>query len=147
MIVTAGGPALDDLFVKRLKRIDKRLDMHWSAEPERWLMVYDKGDKNFVNMFLIETEDHQYRHPDKRDLVRIRVADLATKSAEKRLKESAEYMAETRLKDRQNAKEDIRHMTLDNKIQLMQAFSKAAGYSKGNSAFRRIKAKVRGEIY
>ena len=147
MIVVAGGPALDDLFIKRLKRIDKRLDMHWSREPERWLMVYDKGGKNFVNMFLIETEDGQYRHPDSRDLVRIRVADLATKSAEKRLKESAEYMVEARLKDRSDAKDNIRHMTLDNKIQLMQTFAKAAGYSKGNSAFRRIQAKARGEIY
>ena len=147
MIVTAGGPSLDDLFVKRLKRIDERLDMQWSAEPERWLMVYDKGSKDFVNMFLIETEDHQYRHPDNRDLVRIRVADLATKSAEKRFKESAEYMAEARIKDREDAKENIRLMTLDGKIQLMQKFAQAAGYSKGNSAFRRIKAKARGEIY
>ena len=147
MIVTAGGPALDDLFIKRLKRIDKRLDMHWSRGPERWLMVYDKGNGNFVNMFLIETETYQYRHPDKRDLVRIRVADLATKSAERRLKESHEYMTEARIKDRKDATENIRLMTLDSKVQLMQAFSKAAGYSKGNSAFRRITAKARGEIY
>lgn len=147
MIVTAGGPSLDDLFVKRLKRIDKRLDMHWSEGPERWLMVYDKGNKNFVNMFLIETEDRQYRHPNNRDLVRIRVADLATKSAEQRLKESAEYMADVRLKDRKDGKENIRLRTLDSKIQLMQAFAKAAGHSKGNSAFRRITAKARGEIY
>ena len=147
MIVTGGGPALDDLFLKRLKRIDKRLDIHWSDLPERWLMVYDKGGNNFVNMFLIETEDGQYRNPDKRDLVRIRVADLATKSVEQRLRESAEYMAEVRLKDRKDAKDNIRYATLDNKIQLMQAFSKAAGYSKGNSAFRRIQAKARGEIY
>jgi len=147
MIVTAGGPALDDLFVKRLKQIDKRLDMHWSREPERWLMVYDKGNGNFVNMFLIETETGQYRHPDQQDLVRIRVADLATKSAEKRLKESEDYMIEARLKDRKDGKENIRLMTLDSKVQLMQAFSKAAGYSKGNSAFRRIEVKARGEIY
>lgn len=147
MIVTAGGPCLDDLFVKRLKRIDKRLDVHWAKEPERWLMVYDKGNQNFVNMFLIETEDKQYRHPDRRDLVAIRAADLAVKGIEQRLRESAEYMADTRLKNRKDAKDNIRYMTLDNKIQLMQAFSKAAGYSKGNSAFRRIQAKARGEIY
>lgn len=147
MIVTAGGPALDDSFLSRLKRIDKRLDMQWVREPERWLMVYDKGNHNYVNMFLIETEDHQYRHPDRRDLVRIRIADLATKDIKYRLREAAEYMADERLKDRKRAKENIRHMTLDNKIQLMQAFSKAAGASKGNSAFRRIQAKARGEIY
>lgn len=147
MIVDATGPSLDDLFLKRLKRIDKRLGMQWSREPERWLMVYDKGNGNFVNMFLIETEDGQYRHPDQRDLVTIRVADLAVKSIDQRLKESAEYMADVRLKDRKNAKDNIRYATLDNKIQLMQAFSKAAGYSKGNSAFRRIQAKARGEIY
>jgi len=147
MIVDAAGPSLDDLFMSRLKRIDKRLDMHWSKIPERWLMVYDKGDHDYVNMFLIETDDHEYRHPDNRDLVTIRTADLATKSVEKRLKESAEYMADVRLRDRKNAKDNIRHATLDNKIQLMQAFSKAAGYSKGNSAFRRIAAKARGEIY
>jgi len=147
MIVSATGPSLDDLFLSRLKRIDKRLDMQWSKVPERWLMVYDKGNGNFVNMFLIETETGQYRHPDNRDLVTIRTADLATKSVEKRLKESAEYMAEARLKDRRNSKENIRLMTIDSKIQLMQAFSKAAGYSKGNSAFRRITAKARGEIY
>lgn len=147
MIVDATGPALEDLFIFRLKRIDKRLDMQWSRKPERWLMVYDKGNSNFVNMFLIETEDGQYRHPDNRDLVTIRVADLATKSAELRLKESAEYMADIRLKQRKDTKDNIRYMTLDNKIQLMQTFAKAAGHSKGNSAFRRIKAKARGEIY
>lgn len=147
MIVSAAGPSLDDLFLKRLKSIDKRLGMKWSDGPERWLMVYDKGDYDYVNMFLIETEDHQYRHPDQRDLVRIHVADLAAKSAKKRLRESAEYMAGKRLKDHQTAKENIRLMTVDSKIQLMQKFAQTAGYSKGNSAFRRIKAKARGEIY
>ena len=147
MIVSGGGPTLDDLFLKRLKRIDKRLDMVWQAGPERWVMVYDKGKQDFVNMFLIETEDHQYRHPDRRDLVRIRAADLVAKDAVVRYREAAEYMVKTRQKDRQDARDNIRNMTKDDRIQLMQAFAKLAGSGKGNSAFRRIQAKARGQIY
>lgn len=147
MIVSSAGPALDDLFLKRLKRIDNRLGMVWQEGPERWVMVYDKSKNNLVNMFLIETEDHQYRHPDQRDLVRIRAADLVAKDAVARYRESAQYMVDARVKDRENAKENIRNMTKDDRIQLMQAFAKLAGSGKGNSAFRRIQAQARGEIY
>ncbi|MFH1624470.1 MAG: hypothetical protein ABID54_04855 [Pseudomonadota bacterium] len=147
MIMSAAGPALDDLFLRRLKRIDNRLDMLWSKGPERWLMVYDKGNNNLVNMFLIETEDHQYRHPDHRDLVRIKAADLVAKDAVARYREAAQYMVDVRQADRKRAKDNIRNMTVDDRIQLMQAFSKLAGSGKGNSAFRRIQAKARGQIY
>lgn len=147
MIVSAAGPALDDIFLKRLKRIDKRLGMVWQEGPERWVMVYDKGDNDLVNMFLIDTEDHQYRHPDQRDLIRIRAADLVAKDAVARYREAAEYMVNTRKKDRETAKDNIRNMTKDDRIQLMQAFAKLAGSGKGNSAFRRIQAKARGQIY
>lgn len=147
MIYSATGPALDDLFLRRLKRIDKRLDMYWSEAPERWVMAYEKPDKTLVNMFIIETEDHEYRHPDKRDLVRIKAADLVAKDAVTRQREAAQYMIDTREKDRKRAKDNIRDMTRDDRVQLMQAFARLSGSGKGNSAFRRVQARARGHVY
>ena len=47
-------------------------------------------------------------------------------------------MAKVRSDDRARAKDDIRNRTKDDKIQLVQAFSKAHGAGKGNATFRRM---------
>lgn len=147
MIVSSTGPALDNAFYKRLKRIDKRLDVRWNRNVERWLIVYVRPNGQDAAMFLVETEANQYRHPDRRDLVRLKAADMATKRVQDMLRESAEYMYSYREKQISQARENIRLMTVDDKIQLMQKFSKLAGSGKGNSAFRRIQARARGIVY
>jgi len=55
-------------------------------------------------------------------------------------------MIDEREKSRKQAKDMIRERTIDDKIQLINVFSKEAGF-KGNSAFRRVREKAKGKVY
>lgn len=54
------------------------------------------------------------------------------------------YMEKVREKQRAVSRDNIRGMTKDDRIQLMQAFGKLMGAGKSNSAFRRIPPKPKG---
>ena len=96
---------------------------------------------------VVEDEKGKFRHPDLRDIDVIMESDINKKEPKDRIKEAAQYMVDEREKDRKKAKAMIKERTIDDKVQLMNAFAKVAGIGKGNSAFRRVKAKARGEVY
>ena len=57
------------------------------------------------------------------------------------------YMEKVRKKQRALGRDNIRGMTKDDKIQLMQSFGKLMGAGKCNSAFRRITPKPQGDVF
>jgi len=136
-------------FPKRLKEIDPNLSCKFDERNKRFMIRYQTKNPKIGNakIMLIEGEDGKFRHPDLRDIDTIMESDINRREPKDRIKEVAEYMVEERKKDRIRAREMIRDRTKDDKIQLMNAFSKIAGVGKGSSAFRRIKSKVRGEVY
>ena len=135
-------------FPKRLKEIDKDLNCQWNPKTERFT-IHQKTDNPMLPnpvICVVETEGGEFRHPDLRDIDLLQQANIRKEGPKARMKRVAEYMIDEREKDRKNAKNMIREQTVDNKTQLVNAFSKAAGF-KGNSAFRRIKEKIRGKVY
>ena len=135
-------------FPKRLREIDKDLNCVWNADINRFVIHQKTGNPILPNptICVVETEQGSFRHPDLRDISFLQKADIRKEGPKARLKRVAEYMIDEREKDRKNAKDMIRERTVDDKIQLMNAFSKAAGF-KGNSAFRRVDAKLKGQVY
>jgi len=130
-------PAVERSFLKDLKNLDSRLSVKFN--DSHFVVCYDRGHGEPVNILRIKGEDNGFRQPDKRDLAIIKGGDLAEgPKMELRLREAA-YRAELiRQRDKQKAHENIRDMTKDSRNQLTKAFIQATNQRKGNATFRRI---------
>ena len=134
-------------FMRDLKRIDDRLDLWWSKNIERWVIVYHIPYKTTVNILVVETKDNGFRQLCDIDLEILHDGDMSREKNKDHIKRVAEYMLDERLADRRRARESIRDMTKDNKIQLMQRFARINGGGKCNSAFRRINLASKGKQF
>jgi len=152
MLLRAGAPTPTGsmaTFPKRLKEIDKDLNIQWNPVLERFTIHQKTCNPQIPNALIcvVKNENGSFRHPDMRDISFLRQADIRNEGPKERERRVAEYMIDEREKHRKNTKDEIRHATRENKIQLVNVVTKAANIGKGNSAFRRIKAKARGEVY
>ena len=129
-------PSVDRSFMKDLKNMDPRLGIKFN--DKHFVVTYDRGHGQPVNIYRVKADDGGYRQPDKRDLLVLKAGDLAEgDSAEVRLRKSAYASELIRREEDRKIHEEIRGMTRDGKIQLTNAFKKAGG-AKANSTFRRI---------
>ena len=135
-------------FPKRLKEIDKDLNCSFNSEIHRFVIHQRTENPNLPNpaICVVQTEEGNFRHPDLRDISFLQEADIRREGPKARERRTAQYMIDEREKDRKRAKDMIRERTVDDKNQLIGAFSRLAG-CKGNSAFRRVKEKARGKEY
>jgi hypothetical protein len=129
-------PTPDRSFIRDLKSMDKRLSLMWNGK--NFVIQYDRGHGAPVNLSCIKTEDGGYRQPDRRDLEFLLAGDMERINPKEHLAKVAEYMDTVRKLDKVKAKELIRDMTRDSKLQLMKAMSQLYNLGKCNSAFRRI---------
>jgi len=137
----------DRVFMKDIKRLDPKLGCKYEPSHGHFVVTYDRAVGGPVPICMVKGKDGGFRQPDKRDLDFIKSGDRNVVDVETRLRKSAEYMEKVREKDRKNAKDNIRDMTKDGKIQLANKFSQLAGGGKGNSAFRRIEPKPKGTVF
>lgn len=129
-------PEVDRSFKRDLRLMDKRLSTKFNGE--HFVITYDRGYGQPVNIYRVKADDGSFRQPDKRDLKIIKGGDLAEgDSQDVRLRKAAYISERIREEEKRKAHEEIRAMTRDGKNQLKKAFIQAGG-GKGNSAFRRI---------
>jgi hypothetical protein len=126
----------DPSFVKQAKTIDKRLGVKFNGD--HFVVTYDRGYGEPVNIHRVKAEDGGFRQPDRRDIEFIRSFDMENESCKERLARLAKSSIEIRERLKKTAKDDIRHMTRDNKNQLIKAIVQKDNSRKGNAAFRRI---------
>ena len=135
-------------FPKRLKEIDKDLNCVFNEKIHRFV-IHQKTDNPILpnpTICVVQTEQGNFRHPDLRDISFLQQADIRREGPKARAKRVTEYMIDERDKSRKQAKDMIRERTVDDKKQLINVFSKAAGF-KGNSTFRRVEKKAKGKVY
>ena len=133
-------PECNPSFVKDLKGLDRRLGVKFNGE--HFVVTYDRGYGEPVNIHRIKEDDGGYRQPDRRDLVVIGQGDLSRgDKMEVRLKKLAYASEQIRAEARRKSNENIRDMTKDGKNQLQRAFLQATNLGKGNSTFRRVDLK------
>ena len=135
-------------FPERLKEIDRDLNCVFNEKIHRFVIHQKTNNPILPNpsIFVVQTEQGNFRHPDLRDISALQQADIRKEGPKARAKRVTEYMIDEREKDRKRAKDMIRERTVDDKNQLINVFSKLAGF-KGNSAFRRVEKKVKGKVY
>jgi hypothetical protein len=130
-------PECDRSFLKDLRNLDKRLNVKWNSE--HFVVTFDRGYGDPVNIYRVKAEDGGFRQPDRRDLGIIKGGDLAEgEPLESRLKKKAYASEQMRKKMRENVRNEIRDMTKDSKTQLKRWVSDRANLSKSNAEFRRI---------
>ena len=134
----------DRSFMKDLKSLDKRLGCHFNENLGNFVVTYDRPYGEPAAILRVKREDDGFRQPDQRDIKFIKSGDMENQTVSERLQKSAKYFEDSRAKARKDAKDNIRNMTKDDKIQWTETLSKAHGSGKGKTAFRKIKPKARG---
>jgi hypothetical protein len=138
------APTIDRSFMRDLKSMDRRLNVKFNGS--NFVITYDRGHGEPVNLSCVKADDGSFRQPDRRDLEFLLAGDMERINPKEHLARVAEYMDTVRKRDKVKAKELIRDCTRDDKIQLMRAMSQLYNCGKNNSAFRRIDHKPRRNV-
>lgn len=133
----------DRLFVTDLKTLDPRLGCYYETNHSHFVITYNRAHGGKVPIMVVESHGGGFRHPDNRDIEKLKEFDTHRVSMKQRLNHSADYMERVRDKKRKDAKDAIRDHTKDDKLQLAPKFARLAG-GKHNSIFRRINLKPKG---
>jgi len=134
----------DRMFLSDLKKLDPGLGCYFEKNHNHFVITYKRAVGGEVPILLVEGNGGGFRHPDKRDITKLKESDTHRQSMLSRLKATATYMERVREKKRKEAKENIRNMTKDDKLQLGPRMARLDG-GKHNSTFRRINLKPRGK--
>jgi len=139
-------PKPDSFFMEKLKALDPKLSCEFNRNTQKFNVTFDRIGRDPVVLFPVESESGGYRQPDRRDLNVLGESDCERVGMRDRLNKTSKYMSDYREKKAADAKDNIRHLTLDGKNQLKKAYSNVGG-GKNNSTFRRIERKPKGEVF
>ncbi|MFA5377334.1 MAG: hypothetical protein WC455_16405 [Dehalococcoidia bacterium] len=128
----------DPSFLRTLRSVDRKLGVKFNGF--NFVVTYERPTGEPANIHTVKRADGSFRQPDQRDIDFIRSFDMENESCRERLARLSSKSEKIRDDLRRRAKDDIRHATLDNKIQLQKAFLQTTNLGKGNSALRRIPA-------
>ena len=127
----------DRAFMRDLKNMDKRLGCKFNGQ--NFVLTYDRGYGEPVNVLLVKRDDGGFRQPTGRDLEVSRGGDLASgENVEVRLQKIARACYEMRESITRKRRENIRDMTKDDKNYLMDKIGRIAGQGKPRPAYRPV---------
>jgi len=127
----------DRAFMRDLKNMDKRLGCKFNGQ--NFVITYDRGYGEPVNVLLVKRDDGGFRQPTGRDLEVLRGGDLASgENVEVRLQKMARACYEMRESITRKRRENIRDMTKDDKNYLMDKIGRIAGQGKPRPAYRPV---------
>ena len=139
------GPSVSRGFLKELKNLDPRLSVFWNGNHQ--VIRFQRPNGEAVNIYRVKAEDGGYREPDQRDLMAVAGGDLAREDMKSRLLKLSYASEKMREKAKADARDNIRHLTRDNRTQLANAAIQLTNQGKGNSAHRRIPAPKGGKTW
>jgi hypothetical protein len=139
----------DRSFMRDLNNLDKRLDCYFEADHGHFVITYDRGYGKPLPLFAVQTDDGEFRQPDRRDMEILHLGDrsIPGQSVREHLNHVTNYMADYRAKMKTKGRTLFKEITIDDRRQLMNAFGKLWGGGKFNSAFRRVDVKPKGEVF
>jgi hypothetical protein len=135
----------DRSFMKDLRLIDKRLGCKFNGQ--NFVVTYDRGHGEPVNILRVKNEDGSFRQPDRRDLETLRQGDLASgESMDTRLRKLAYASYEIRETLKRKHRENIRNMTKDDKNYMMNKIGRLTGQGKPRPAYRQVAYKPKNAV-
>ena len=135
----------DRSFMRDLKNMDRRLGCKFNGQ--NFVITYDRGYGEPVNVLLIKRDDGGFRHGTSRDLEVLRGGDLASgESMDLRLKKLAYASYEIRETLKRKHRENIRNMTKDDKNYMMNKIGRLTGQGKPRPAYRQVAYKAKNAV-
>lgn len=126
-------------FVKELKQFDNKLGIDFSRQLERFVIHRQRAFGDSVIVWVVDAENGGFRHPDQRDLQALYNADLWRHGGvRERVRKGEEYMLSYQENLDRKAREELRDITKDNKIQLRNTIRRATNEGNKGPEFRRI---------
>ena len=143
-------PTPDSNFVKKLHRYDSTLKCNFDRELSKFVITQPSMLNSGRKVALVVKDwEHEggWRQPDERDIARIAMADFHRKSIRRRIQEGEDYMLNYRDKQDRKAAEELRDMTKDEKLPLVNAYRESFNLGKKIRPHRPIKPKVKGKVF
>ena len=138
----------DRVFLDDLKKLDSNLGCKFEPGHEHFVITYCRPIGDEVPIMLVETPGGGFRHPNQMDIKALQASDTHREPLNARLKKTAHYMETVREKKRQQAADEIRQRTIEDRRQLMPRFARLSNEGgKHNSTFQRVKSKTRGKTF
>lgn len=139
-------PNVDTKFLGDLKRYDRKLNVIFSREAERFVIVRERAWGPPFQLFLVENEDGSFRQPDNRDIFVLAISDLwkNRQEANDRIRDGENAMQAYQEKEERDQRDEFRAIARDNKIQLKNTYRKASNQGSKAPEFRRINVGGRG---
>jgi hypothetical protein len=131
--------------VKDLREFDPLLRVRFERRLERFVVTKRRAFGDDFNVLVVETEDGQFRQPDRRDIKALYDGDLWRHGGvQERIRSGEERMKKHEEDRDKEIEEESRARTLDSKIQLGNAYRKT--FNEGSKApeLRRIELNRRG---
>ncbi len=98
-------------FLRELRRLDKNLGCYYNGDHEHFVITYRRAWGEPVPVLLVEGPNGEFRFPNMRDIDILHKADTHRVSIKDRLQRTAKYFEETREKQRQRSRDEIRQRT------------------------------------
>ena len=135
----------DRSFMRDLKNMDRRLGCKFNGQ--NFVITYDRGYGEPVNVLLIKRDDGGFRQPTGRDLELLRQGDLASgESMDTRLRKLAYASYEIRETLKRKHRENIRNMTKDDKNYMMNKIGRLTGQGTPRPAYRQVPYKSKNAV-
>ena len=139
------APSVSRSFLKDLKLMDSRLNLKFNSK--HWVVTYDRPVGEPANIYRIKNDDGSYRPPDTRDLIHLKGGDLCNEDMQTRLRKLSLISERIKAKAKQDAYDNIRSMTLENKTQLANAAVRLTNQGKGRTGFRQVDYRRKGKTF
>jgi len=140
---------IDRGFMEQLKAMDERLGACFDPDAEKILITYRRASGQDVPVYIVQTEEGEFRQPDGRDLQALRESDGENITPKQRIEKTAKYFEEYQAKQRNATRAMILERTLDDKHQLRrtvnQIYNRASG--KAGQHVRKLSPRARGKVF
>lgn len=138
-------PVPDSGFVKDLKAFDPKLRVRFERHMERFVITKRRAFGPDFNVLVVQTDDGEFRQPDRRDLMALWEGDLWRHGGvDARIRRGEEHMQEFQQKQDREIEEESRARTRDSKIQLSNAYRKTFNDGSKAPELRRVELNRRG---
>ncbi len=112
----------DKTFRQDLKRLDRRLGTKFNGQ--HFVVTFDRGYGEPVNIWVVKAENGGFRHPDNRDISKLKESDLAREDYRIKFMRVSQHYEALREKARKSRHELFRDLTKDGKRQLRRAYER-----------------------
>lgn len=142
-------PTPDPAFVRKLREFDPALSVEFDRYTGKFV-VYQQGKISGKAVALVISggeNEAGFRQPDERDLMRLKRADLTRDVVRRRFLDTEEGMRAYTRDSLQDARQELREASRDNKYQIKRAYRAMTNDGKAPSPFRHVAHKPKGKVF